>query len=146
MPARCPITCRVVIDARVWGKDGQYFWTGASRSSCPRSHSCMAAVAVSDLEIEARRKSVCSLAGELFSASARPKPEAHSYSPFSTTAMESPGTWVEAMNLPTAPSIWVRFWGESWACCAGEEDAQRTKGRRRGRKKRRRVGIESKKE
>src|SRR5450631_722947 len=112
---------RVVIGHGFCGKAGQYFWTGASRSSCPRSQSCMAAVAVSDLEMDARRKSVCSVAGALFSTSAKPKPLAHSYSPFSTTATESPGTWVVAMNLVTAASIWVRFWGESWDCWAWED-------------------------
>src|ERR1035437_643238 len=120
MPARCPITWRVVIGDCFCGKAGQYFCTGASRSSCPRSPSCIAAVAVSDLEMDARRKSVCSLAGALFSTSAKPKPLAHSYSPFSTTPIETPGTWVEAMNLETAASIWVRFSGESWCSWAWE--------------------------
>src|ERR1700722_4268139 len=128
MPARCPITWRVVIGHGFCGKAGQYFCTGASRSSLPRSHSSIAAVAVSDLEIEASRKSVCSLAGALFSAPAGPKPLRHSYSPFSTTATETPGTWVEAMNLETAFSIRVRFSGESLFSCACEaqrENAQK---------------------
>src|ERR1039457_600416 len=125
MPARWPMASRVVIGDGFCGKAGQYFWTEASRSSCPRSQSCMAAGAVSDLEMEARRKSVYSVAGALFSTSAKPKALAHSYSPFSTTATESPGTWVAAMNLVTAASIWVRFAGESSGCWAYEEDTQR---------------------
>ena len=63
--------------------------------------------------MDARRNSVCSLAGDIVLASAKPKPPPHSYSPFSTTATESPGTWVEAMNLETAASIFVRFSCES---------------------------------
>src|ERR1700676_4398057 len=124
MPLRCPIAWRVVIGHGFCGNAGQYFCTGASRSSCPRSHSCMAAVAVSDLEMDARRKSVWSLAGALVSRSAKPKPLPHSYSPFSTTATETPGTWVEAMNLDTAASIRVRFSGESLFSCACEAEGK----------------------
>src|ERR1700722_4695223 len=120
MPARGPSASRVVIGESFLGKAGQYFWTGASRSSWPRSHNCIAPVAVSGFEIDARRNRVCSLAGTLFSTSAKPKPEAHSYWPFSTTATETPGTCVELMNFATAASIWVRLSAESCGCCAAQ--------------------------
>src|SRR4051812_12796811 len=118
MPERCPITSRAVIVPDFWGKEGQYFCTGASRSNRPRSHNCIAAVAVRDLEIDARRNKVCSLAGTLFSRSAEPNPAAHSSSESSTIAMETPGTCVEAIYRDTADSICVRFPAEmrlSWA-------------------------------
>jgi hypothetical protein len=89
------------------------FCTGASRSNSPRSQSCRADVAVRDLVIEASRKRLCSLTATLFSRSAKPKPSAHSYSPFSTTATDRPGTWVEAMNLQTAASIFASLPAES---------------------------------
>src|SRR4029077_6545244 len=119
MPPRCPMTCRVVIGADFFGKDGQYFWIGLSSSSFPCSQSSIAPTAVNDFEIDASRNSVCSLAGTLFSRSANPNPAAHSYLPSSTTATERPGTRVVAMNLETAASIWLRFSGESvwsWPC------------------------------
>ena len=103
------MTSRVVIVADFWGNAGQYFWTGASRSSWPRSTSSIAAVALRGLEIEAKRNRVCSVTGVLFSRSAKPKPLAHSIFPSSTTETESPGTWVVAMNFATAASICVRF-------------------------------------
>src|ERR1700730_5882907 len=105
MPARCPITCRVLIGHGFCGNDGQYFCTGTSRSSFPRSQSCITAVAVSDLEMDASRNRGCPLAGALFSILASPKPLPHSYSPFSTTATDTPGTCVELRNAETADSI-----------------------------------------
>src|SRR3954465_13182499 len=59
------MTCRVVMGADFSGKAGQYFCTGASRSSLPRSTNSIAAVAVKDLEMEARRNRVCSLTGNI---------------------------------------------------------------------------------
>src|SRR5581483_6544666 len=136
MPPRCPINSRVVIGLDFSGKAGQYFWIGASSSSLPRSQSSIAPTAVRGFEIEASRYNVCSLAGTLFSRSAEPKPLAHSYSPFSTTATETPGTWVDAIKPETAASIWRCLSADScrcWPCAtAAHNKAEITSKRRRG--------------
>src|ERR1043166_5738244 len=95
------------------GKAGQYFCTGASRSSLPCCQSCMAPTAVIGLETEARRYRVCEVAGTEFSRSAMPKPPDQTYSPFFTTATETPGTLFAAMNFATAVSIYLRVADES---------------------------------
>lgn len=59
--------------------------------------------------MDAKRKSGGSLTGALLSRSAKLKPFPHSYSLLSTTATETPGTWVEAMNFETARSMRVRL-------------------------------------
>jgi len=84
------MTCRVEIGVSFWGKAGQYFCTGASRSSFPLSYNCIAATAVSGFEIEASLYSVLDVAGTKFSRSAMPKPEDQTNCPFSTTATETP--------------------------------------------------------
>src|SRR5437868_1618186 len=96
------------------GNAGQYFCTGESKSSLPRSQSAMAAVAVIGFEIEPRRYSVCDVAGTEFSRSAMPKPADHTNSPFCTTAAEMPGTLLEAMNAEMALSIFACFSLESF--------------------------------
>src|SRR5665213_1574815 len=87
------------------GNAGQYFCTGESRSSLPCSESSMAAVAVIDFEIEARRYSVCDVAGTEFSRSAMPKPADHTNSPSCTTAAEMPGALLAALKLEMVLSI-----------------------------------------
>src|SRR5512138_3260903 len=95
------------------GNAGQYFWIGASKSSWPRSESTRAAVAVMGFEIEPRRYSVSAVAGTEFSRSAIPKPPDHTNSPFWTTATETPGALLLAMNCEMAFSI--------LACLSGEK-------------------------
>ena len=95
-----------------WGNAGQYFWTGASRSSWPRSASTRAAVAVMGFEIEPRRYTVSAVAGTEFSRSAMPKPPDHTSFPSWTTATETPGAWPSARNFEMALSI--------LACVSGE--------------------------
>src|SRR5579862_7432918 len=87
------------------GNAGQYFCTGESRSSLPCSQSSMAAVAVNDFEIEARRYSVCDVAGTEFSRSAMPKPADHTNSPSCTTATEMPGALLADLKLEMVLSI-----------------------------------------
>lgn len=50
-----PRSCLLVIGQGFWGKAGQYFCTGASRSNFPRSQSRIAVVAVNDFEVDASR-------------------------------------------------------------------------------------------
>src|SRR6476661_11288259 len=126
MPPRCPMTCRVEIGVSFWGKAGQYFCTGASRSSFPLSYNCIAATAVSGFEIEASLYSVLDVAGTKFSRSAMPKPEDQTNCPFSTTATETPGMCFAAMNFETAASIWARFSGENFASSATASHATNT--------------------
>src|SRR5439155_16805285 len=87
------------------GNSGQYFCTGASRSSLPRSQSCKTAVAEMGLEMEPKRKSVEEVAGEEFSRSAMPKPCDQRGSPSRTTAAESPGMLFADIKLATAFSM-----------------------------------------
>src|SRR6202047_1058629 len=96
------------------GNAGQYFCTGEPRSRLPRSQSCMAAVAVKVFEIEARRYSVCDVAGTEFSRSAMPKPADHTNSPSCTTAAEMPGALLAAMKLEMVLSILAWFSAESF--------------------------------
>src|SRR5437879_3835182 len=96
------------------GNAGQYFRTGESKSSLPRSQSSMAAVAVIGFEIEPRRYSVSDVAGTEFSRSAMPKPADHTNSPSCTTAAEIPGALLAAMNLEMALSIFACFSAESF--------------------------------
>src|SRR5271168_3941962 len=101
MPPRWFSSSRVVMGHSFFGKAAQYFCTGASRSSLPRSESCRMAVAVMGLETEARRKSVAEVAGAKFSRSAMPKPADQAGWPLRTTATETPGTLVAAMKSET---------------------------------------------
>src|SRR5258705_7008 len=107
-----------------WGKDGQYFWTGGSRSSLPRSQSRKTAVAVRDLEMDPSRKSVEEVAGAKVSRSAMPNPADHAGSPSRTTATPIPGTLFADMKLETAFSISARFSVERLFCCEETAEAQ----------------------
>src|SRR6266478_963404 len=118
MPPKCPSSSREVIGDSFRGNARQYFWTGASRSSLPRSQSCKMAVAVIGLEMEPRRKSVDEVAGEKFSRSAMPNPADQAGSPSRTTATPIPGTLFADMKLETAFSISARFSGGRPFCCA----------------------------
>ena len=89
------------------GNVGQDFCTGMSRSSLPCSQSAMAAVAVIGFEIEPRRYNVYDVAGTEFSRSAMPKPADQTNSPSCTTAAETPGVWLSAMNFEMALSIFA---------------------------------------
>src|ERR1017187_2175379 len=93
------------------GTAGQYFCTGASRSSLPCCQSSKAAVAVIGFEMDASRYSVWEVAGTEFSRSAEPKPAVHSTAPFSTTATETPGILLAAMKREMAVSNCLRFSG-----------------------------------
>src|SRR5665213_2487906 len=95
------------------GNAGQYFCTGESRSSLPCSQSSIAEVAVIDFEIEARRYSVCDVAGIEFSRSAMPKPADHTNSPSCTTAAETPGALLADLKLEIALLILACFSAES---------------------------------
>src|SRR5215831_3449009 len=97
------------------GNAGQYFCTGESRSSLPLSQSAIAAVAVIGLEIEPRRYTVCDVAGTEFSRSDMPKPADQTNSPFCTTATDTPGTLLDAMNFEMAPSIFACFSSDSFS-------------------------------
>src|SRR4030095_11295073 len=99
------------------GNAGQYFWMGASRSSLPCSHRCIAAVAVIGLETEARRESVSGVTGTVFSRSAITHTADQARFPSNTTATDTPGAAVVDMNFETADSIRVRRSGArlSWA-------------------------------
>src|ERR1700676_5730944 len=92
MPPRCARSWREVMGESFWGKAGQYFWTGASRLSLPRSKSCRMATAVIGLEMEPRRYSVEDVAGVKSSRSDMPKPGDQMGWPCCTTAKETPGT------------------------------------------------------
>src|SRR5579871_5610480 len=106
------------------GNDGQYLCTGASRSSCPRSHSWTAATAVRDLEMAPRRKRVCSVAGAPSSRSALPNPPAHASLPLSTTATATPGVALAAMNESTAALIRSLLAGWKGIAAAGAGAAE----------------------
>src|SRR6266852_194859 len=109
MPPRCARSWREVMGESFWGKEGQYFCTGASRSSLPRSKSCRMATAVMGFEIEPRRYSVEEIAGVKSSRSDMPKPADQMGWPFCTTAAETPGTLLVVMKAETAFSLWARF-------------------------------------
>src|SRR5882762_7173283 len=124
MPPRWPSNSRDVIGHSFRGNAGQYFWTGASRSSLPRSQSCKVAVAVIGLEMEPRRKSVEEVTGAEFSRSAMPNPVDQASSASRTTATPIPGTVFADMKLETAFSICARFSPERLFCCAEAATAQ----------------------
>ena len=100
------------------GSAGQYYCSGASRSSFPCCHSKSAAIAVIGFETEASSYSVCEVAGTAFSRSALPNPADHSSTPFSTTATETPGVLLAAINREIAASSCARFAGGIFAACA----------------------------
>src|SRR5216683_2749075 len=123
MPPRWPSNSRDVIGHSFSGKAGQYFWTGASRSSLPRSQSCKTAVAVMGLEMDPSRKSVEEVTGAKSSRSAMPKPVLQTGSPSNTTATPIPGTLFSDMKLETAFSICARF-SLDRICCSAETAGQ----------------------
>src|SRR6267154_6454556 len=108
MPERWARRWREVMGESFWGKAGQYFWTGASRSSLPRSQSWRMAVAVMGLEMEPRRKRVEEVTGAKSSRSAMPKPADQAGWPSRTTATLTPGTLFSDIKLETALSIAAR--------------------------------------
>src|ERR1700730_2049894 len=118
MPPRWPSNSRAVMGHSFCGNEGQYFWTGASRSNLPRSQSCRMAVAVIGLEIDPSRKSVEDLTGAESSRSAIPNPADHTGSPSNTTAAPIPGALFLDMKVDTAIWICVRFSAERLFCCA----------------------------
>src|SRR5882724_5413110 len=138
MPPRWPSSSREVIGDSFWGKAGQYFWTGASRSSLPRSQSCKTAVEVMGLEMDPSRKSVEEVTGAESSRSAMPKPVDQAGSPSNTTATPIPGTLFSDMKLETAFAICPRFSSERICCAetAGQHATNRASRPKRGKRKR----------
>ena len=90
MPERWPSNSRVVIVHCLVGKAGQYFCTGASRSSLPAWYKVIAAVAVMGLAIDPVRNRVAVVTGAWFSTSAKPYPRETAIFLSTTMASVSP--------------------------------------------------------
>src|SRR5260370_42662960 len=106
MPRRCARSWREVIGGSFCGNTGQYFCTGASRSSLPRSKSCRMATAVMDLEVEPRRYSVEEVAGVESAGADMPKPADEMGWAFCMRATETAGRLWAVLKRETPCSDW----------------------------------------
>src|SRR6266480_6083090 len=124
MPPRWASSSRAVIGHSFCGNAGQYFWTGASRFSLPRSQSCKMAVAVIGLEMDPSRNNVDGVTGAKSSRSAMPNPADQTGSPSRTAETAIPGTLFADMKLETAFSMASRLPGERLFGSAESDEAQ----------------------
>jgi len=87
-------------------KARRYWLAGASRSTEPRSHSCITAIAVKVLVIEAIRKTVFWVIGVSESMSASPCPEKNPREPsrITPTARPTVGQWLRILRTSACNS------------------------------------------